>query len=66
MGIQAKKYRYILAFLLGVIILITSWIIWGNITVKTTIWNIHDINLQIVLRNIRFCFLIVQNYLILM
>ncbi len=45
MGIQAKKRRYILAFLLVVIILIIFWTIWGNITVKTTIWDIHDTNL---------------------
>lgn len=42
---QAKKSRYILTFFLIVIVLIIFWTIWGNITVKTTIWNVYDTNL---------------------
>lgn len=45
LGRQAKKHCYILAFLLVMIVWIIFWTIWGNITVKTTIWSIHDTNL---------------------
>lgn len=30
---------------LVILVIITSWTIWGNITVGTTLWDIHDTNL---------------------
>lgn len=42
---KARKHRYILAFFFVVIAIITSWIVWGNITVGTTLYPIYDTNL---------------------
>ena len=42
---KARKHRYILALFFVVIAIITSWTVWGNITVGTTLYPIYDANL---------------------
>ena len=42
---KTRNHRCLLVLFLVILVILTSWIIWGNITVGTTLWDIHDTNL---------------------
>ncbi len=42
---KAKNHRYVLILFLIIFVILTSWTIWGNITVGTTLYPIYDTNL---------------------
>ena len=42
---KAKNHRYVLILFLVILVILTSWTIWGNITVGTTLYPIYDANL---------------------
>ncbi len=42
---KTRNHRYVLILFLVILVILTSWTIWGNITVGTTLYPIYDANL---------------------